>query len=128
LQYAVAADNQPFSRSKTMLVRFLSSETGELLMYADSAGALLRILGKATTARGSFLQSEMQAAALVLRQAVQESEQAGQAPVEDDDENVHFMDKPVVLGQRAWPFIDMLERTGRAGPKANILWEAAGDF
>ena len=117
-----------------MLVRFVSSETGELLMYADSAGKLLKIMGKDTTARGSFLQAEMQPAADELRAAVKRSEEleqaeaAVQAEDEAEQKKVHFMDVPVALRQRAWPFIDMLERTGRSGEKANILWEAAKDF
>lgn len=109
-----------------MLVRFLSSETGELLMYADAAAPLLRILAKETTARGSFVQPEMLAASVTLREAVRRGEQP--APVEVDDENVSFMDKPVAMGQRAWPLIDMLERSSRGGAKANIVWEAAHDF
>ena len=32
------------------------------------------------------------------------------------------------MRQRAWPLIDMLERTAHSGPKANIIWEAAADF
>ncbi len=38
-----------------MLVRFDSSETGEVLMYADVAKVLLQAMGKETTARGAFL-------------------------------------------------------------------------
>lgn len=34
----------------------------------------------------------------------------------------------VAISQRAWPLIDMLERTSKGGPKANIVWEAAADF
>lgn len=108
-----------------MLVRFLSSETGELLMFAEVAAHLLHIMGKETTARGSFVQDEMLAASVLLREAVRRGEQP---VVDDDDESISFMDKPVAMGQRAWPLIDMLERSSRGGPKANIVWEAASDF
>jgi hypothetical protein len=37
-------------------------------------------------------------------------------------------EQPVALGPRAWPLIDMLERTSKAGDKANIVWEASADF
>lgn len=112
-----------------MLVRFLSSETGELLMYDNAAGQLLRILGKETKARGSFMQDEMLAASVTLRDAVKRGEETAPKPeVDEDDETVSFMDKPVAMGQRAWPLIDMLERSSRGGPKANIVWEAARDF
>ncbi|MGE5472192.1 MAG: DUF1840 domain-containing protein [Bacteroidota bacterium] len=108
-----------------MLVRFFSSTTGELLMFADVAKALLQVIGKETTARGAFTPAEMQPAADALRQAVQHA--GPPADVADEDEE-RPVERPVGLGPRAWPFIDMLERTGRAGPKANIIWEAPVDF
>lgn len=110
-----------------MLVRFLSSETGELLMFAEAARPLLQALGKATTARGTFTQAEMAPAAQALREAVKRAE----APPPDDDELDETGKKkpPVVaMSQRAWPLIDMLERSGRGGAKANIVWEASADF
>jgi len=108
-----------------MLVTFISSETSEVLMFAETAKLLLEAIGKETTARGTFTQAEMAGAALALREAVKN---AGSPP--EEDEEVTGKKKEVVVGlsQRAWPLIDMLERTGRAGPKANIIWEAASDF
>lgn len=111
-----------------MLVRFYSSESGELLMFADAAKFLLQAIGKASTARGAFTQAEMAGAAEALRQAVKGAETP---PPDDDDvedEGVRKKEPAVAIGQRAWPLIDMLERTSRGGPKANIVWEAASDF
>lgn len=105
-----------------MLVKFVSSVSGELLMFAEVAGPLLRAIGKETTARGAFTQDEMLAAAVALRQAVER----GAAPANEAD--AEGEEKPVALSSRAWPFIDMLERSSRGGPKANIVWEAAKDF
>ncbi len=110
-----------------MIVRFVSSETAEVLMFAESARQLLLAIGKDTTARGTFTPEEMPRAAQALRDAVQRAA----VPPQDDDEEVLEGKKkePVIsLGQRAWPLIDMLERTGKAGPRANIVWEAATDF
>ena len=109
-----------------MLVRFVSSETGEILMFAEAARMLLQAIGKATTARGTFTQAEMAAAAKALGEAVKQSE----APPADDEVDEHGKKKApvVVLSQRAWPLIDMLERTSRGGSKANIVWEASADF
>ena len=106
-----------------MLVRFLSSETGEILMFAEAARPLLQVIGKETTARGAFTQDEMAAAAQALREAVQRAE----APPQDDefDETGKKKEPVVALGQRAWPLIDMLERSSRGGAKANIVWEAS---
>lgn len=114
-----------------MLVRFVSSETGELLMFAEAARTLLQALGKETTARGTFTQAEMAGAAQALREAVGEAgKRAGAPPPEDDelDETGKKKEPVVAIGQRAWPLIDMLERSARGGPKANIVWEAPAAF
>lgn len=107
-----------------MLVTFTSSETGEILMFAEAARPLLQAMGKATTASGTFTRDEMAAAAERLRQAVKGHETP---PPDREDANGH-REPVVVLGQRAWPLIDMLERTARGDPKANIVWKAAADF
>lgn len=110
-----------------MLIRFYSSETGELLMFADVAKNLLQMIGKETTARGAFAQPEMQAAADALRAAV--AREAAPAVEDDfDEEERPAVERPVGLNSRAWPLIDMLERTGRGGAKANIVWEAPSAF
>lgn len=109
-----------------MLVRFISSETGEILMFAEAARSLLQVLGKETTAKGAFLSDEMMAAAQTLKDAVSRAEAP---PVEDEVDADGRKKEPVVaLGQRAWPLIDMLERTAKGGRKANIVWEAPAAF
>ena len=110
-----------------MLVRFESSVTGELLTFAETAKLLLDILHKESTARGTFTLAEMAPAAQVLREAISHSEGP---PPEEDEEDETGSKKVVAVGlrQRAWPLIDMLERTAKAGAKANIVWEAARDF
>ncbi len=42
-----------------MLVKFVSSETGELMMFAEMASTLLRAVGKETGRRGTFTREEM---------------------------------------------------------------------
>lgn len=110
-----------------MIVRFVSSETAEVLMFAESARLLLQAIGKDTTARGTFTPEEMPGAAQALREAVQ---RAAVPPEDEDEEMLEGRKKEPVIsfGQRAWPLIDMLERTGKAGARANIVWEAATDF
>lgn len=107
-----------------MLVTFTSSETGELLMFAEPARILLRAVGKETLARGSFTRAEMAAAAETLRQAVARAE----TPPAQESEEEGSSEPVVAIGQRAWPFIDMLERTAKGGAEANIVWQAAADF
>lgn len=102
-----------------MLVKFTSSETGEIMMFADIARLLLQTSGKECTARGVFTHEEMLPAAALLHrltQAVQEPEEEGRE------------ERPVPLARRAWPLIDMLERTARGDARANIVWQAAADF
>lgn len=106
-----------------MLVRFVSSETGEILMFSEAAGPLLRAVNKECTARGTFTVAEMMPAALLLREAVARGESAT-----PDDEAEGAVEKPVALRSRAWPLIDMLERTSKGGLKANIVWDASAPF
>ena len=107
-----------------MLVKFVSSETGELMMFAEMASTLLRAVGKETGRRGTFTREEMLPAAKLLREAVARGE-ASTGKVDDDDDG---KESPVALGPRAWPLIDMLERSSKGGAHANIVWEAAADF
>jgi hypothetical protein len=106
-----------------MLVKFVSSESGELLMFSEVAGSLLRAIGKECTARGTFTREQMMPAAQTLREAVARGE--GDLP----DEAVETGgEKPVALRSRAWPLIDMLERSSRGDAQANIIWEASAAF
>ena len=107
-----------------MLVTFTSSETGELMMFAEPARVLLQAVGKETLASGSFTRQEMATAAHTLRQAVERAE----APPSEESDEEGGSEPVVAIGQRAWPFIDMLERTAKGGPDANIVWRAAADF
>lgn len=108
-----------------MLVKFNSSETGELIMFAETARQLFKAIGKEGTARGTFTIEEMLPAAEKLRAAIEQGEAAKAQASEDEEEG---NEQIIALGQRAWPFIEMLERTGRRGGKANIIWEAAQPF
>ncbi|MBS1189912.1 MAG: hypothetical protein H6R10_1704 [Rhodocyclaceae bacterium] len=107
-----------------MLVKFISSETGELMMFAEVAHQLLAAVGKQGTVRGTFTVEEMLPAAKALKAAVER----GEAPPSRDEEEESEKEKPVALGQRAWPFIDMLERTAQGGSRANIIWQATREF
>lgn len=106
-----------------MLVKFVSSETGELMMFAEFARQLLGAAGKETCRRGTFTRDEMLPAAQRLRAAVARGESSDEPLAAEDGE-----EQPVALGPRAWPLIDMLERTARGDAQANIVWEAAADF
>lgn len=111
-----------------MLVEFESTETAEILMFAETARELLQIVGKETTARGVFTQPEMEAAAAALRDAIRCAPPASDDEADEDDPEVKRKPPVVRLSQRAWPLLDMLERTARAGREASIVWTAPADF
>ena len=76
-----------------------------------------------------FTQAEMASAAQTLRDAVKRADAPPPPPDEDERDETGKKKEPVVaMSQRAWPMIDMLERTSKGGPKANIVWEASADF
>ena len=91
------------------------------------AGALTTV-SLQTTARGAFLPAQMLPAAQALRDAVARSEVRQPVEEEEAEEEGKKKEPVVALRQRAWPLIDMLERTAKAGPDANIVWEAAAPF
>ena len=97
-------------------------------MYANVAKVLMQAMGKETTARGAFLPEQMLPAAQALRDAVPRSEAQQPVEAEEAEEEGKKKEPVVALRQRAWPLIDMLERTAKAGPDANIVWEAAAPF
>lgn len=124
-----------------MLVRFVSSETGEIIMFAETARSLLQAIGRSCTAEGSFTRDQMFPAAQALRQAVQDAENSSASEAVEPEatkknepaEVVEAVESTVVqkvgFAQRAWPLIDMLERTAaQGGKKANIIWRASADF
>lgn len=107
-----------------MLVKFVSSETGEIMMFSDTARILLSAIGKECSARGTFTRAEMLPAATALRQAFEKKESSPP----DEGADASMDDQPVGMDRRAWPLIDMLERTAIGDADANIVWRAAADF
>ena len=55
---------------------------------------------------------------------------AGRPPEpKDAEEEAERAREPVVgLSQRAWPLMDMLERTAMSRGEAHVVWEAAAPF
>lgn len=111
-----------------MLVRFYSSETGAIVMLAETARLLLQAVDKECTARGTFTAEEMAPAAARLHAAAAAKPAAGKPAEDEGDGAEEDKEPPVSLGRRAWPLIDMLERTARQGSKGYVTWEAAADF
>lgn len=114
-----------------MLVKFRSSKAGDLIMYADNARPILKLLGKETLARGVITEEQMADAIAVLDAAIVR-EKAARAAGESADANAQAMAEakgdalPISFLQRVVPFVELLRRTLKE--KGYVTWEAAGDF
>jgi dsDNA-binding SOS-regulon protein len=113
-----------------MLVTFNSSTSGQLLMFAEVAHRLFAILGKAGTARGVFTAEQLPPAIAQLKEAVSEERASGKPDAKAQGKNDDLEDEEknatIGLAQRAYPLIELMERTSK--DEGFILWEAAGDF
>ena len=107
-----------------MLVKFQSSTSGEIMMFAESARTLLRVLNKECTARGVITLEQLPDELALLREAV--SQDRRENPPDFDAPPRSGADLPVGFSQRATPFLEMMERTLRK--KGFLLWEAPSDF
>ena len=106
-----------------MLVKFHSSESGELMMFADTARVLLRLLGKEATARGVITKEELPVAIAQLQAAVaRDKVENPQGPPADPN----GQELPVGFVQRATPFLDLLKRT--QADQGYVLWQAPAPF
>lgn len=109
-----------------MLITFKSHAAQDLIMMNDLAVTLLGIIGKHVGERGVITKEELPRAIHRLEAAVMQAKQSpGQSQLpedqrgksndyDDDDE------EPLHLGQRAYPFLDMLRASQREG--CDVLW------
>ncbi|WP_454719627.1 MULTISPECIES: DUF1840 domain-containing protein [Cupriavidus] len=104
-----------------MLITFKSHAAQDLIMMKDLAITLLGIIGKHLGERGVITAEEMPRAIHKLEAAVADARRAHPAessvspdkPAEDEDEPLH-------LGQRAYPFLDMLRASQREN--TDVMW------
>jgi len=110
-----------------MVVKFTSSTSGQILMMSPVARQLLEVVGKSCTARGVFTAEQLPDAIRRLQRAALDPK-APPAPPPDSgnsggEENEEVQ---VGLGQRAFPLIELFERT--LADEGYVMWEAPGDF
>jgi hypothetical protein len=119
-----------------MVVKFISSAAGELIMMDEAARPLLLAIGKECTAKGVLMKAEIPAALAALEKLLAKSAEdkpgghgkPGEAG-DEGDEGGAKKPVPVSLRQRAWPFMELLRRTAGSKKKdAHILWQAKADF
>ena len=106
-----------------MLVKFHSSESGELMMFADTARVLLRLLGKECTARGVITKEELPDEIARLQAAIARNKAENPKGPKPEPNNGEL---PIGFVQRATPFLELLQRTH--ADNGYILWEAPAAF
>ncbi|MGO4332544.1 DUF1840 domain-containing protein [Cupriavidus sp. 2TAF22] len=104
-----------------MLITFKSHAAQDLIMMRDLAVTLLGIIGKHLGERGVITAEEMPRAIHKLEAAVTDAKRVHPAessvtPGKQDEEE----DEPLHLGQRAYPFLDMLRASQREN--TDVLW------
>ena len=110
-----------------MLVKFTSSTSGQIMMFAPVARQMLEILAKDCNARGVITGEQLPDAIASLRAAIADAHRrpsANSEPDEDTDDAEGA--SRVGLAQRAYPLVELLEWTRKED--GFVLWEAAHDF
>lgn len=109
-----------------MLYTFKSDAAADVLMFGDAAKKLVAILGKdAADPKGIVTVEQLPGAIARLRAAI-EADRAQQTPPSEEQEardreaGQTGMAAAVSLAQRAWPLLDMLEQSQRAG--VPVVW------
>ncbi len=97
----------------TMIYKFKSAATGDVIMLGPHGDQLLRLLGREPALKGIIEPGQMAAAVQALQAAIVNAEAAPAEPDEDRKD-------AVVLRQRLWPMIEMLRRAQRADEP--VVW------
>jgi hypothetical protein len=107
-----------------MLYRFQSRETAPVVLLAGSGERILRIIGKSPAPEGIIEVARLREAIDALEAAVrlEAAEAEDAAPPREDAEDGFETEAPVTLRQRAWPLIDMMQRSHAAG--CDVVWSA----
>ena len=111
-----------------MLYEFKCRATGPVLMTQPVAERLLAIIGKEAGPKGILLPAAMPAAIAALEAAIaaerarpaQPPDASGAADDRDADDDEAARQAAVTLGQRAWPFVEMLKAAHAADRE--ITW------
>ncbi len=121
----------PVPDSKTVIYKFKSKATGDLIMLAAHGDQALRLMGREPAGQGIIEVAAMPAALAALQAAIaaQESAQKSapqkpQAPAaarhETEADDSGQAGAAVALRQRLWPLIDTLRRAHEAG--VPLVW------
>lgn len=103
-----------------MLITFKSHAAQDLIMMKDLAITLLGIIGKHLGERGVITSEELPHAIRKLEAAVSDAKKTHPANSAVSDHDDEHEEEPLHLGQRAYPFLDMLRVSEKEG--ADVLW------
>lgn len=104
------------------IVAFRSQAAGEIFMFRETAEKIFKVIGKPLGLRGVLTVEEMPAAIKALKQEIEREKELlkGLRQKEDKDfregkdldkEKQSPFEQPVYFGQRAYPFIELVERS-----------------
>lgn len=107
------------------LVVFRSRAAGEIFMFAETARRLFEIIGRQESPRGVITADQVPEALRKLVAAVEEEKAQLKAASEDAELREKQGDgtvqpRPITLGQRAFPLIEMLREAQKK--KVDVTW------
>ena len=102
---------------RTVLIKFYS-KVGGFTMFGDIAIRLIEMMGHTGTVPGAIRAEDLPAARERLESAVAA---CGSAPADSETEEDRQGRPPVTLRQRAFPLIDLLQRS--ADEDCDLLWD-----
>jgi rubrerythrin len=107
------------------LVVFRSKAAGEIFMFAETARRIFEILGRQEAQRGVITAEQVPDALRKLVDAVEEEKAQLKAAREEADladkqGDVGAQQRPITLGQRAFPLIEMLRAAEKK--KVDVTW------
>ncbi len=114
-----------------MLVAFRSRAAAEVVMFAEHALMIMRVVGRpygnSLPERGVFTREQMPQAIAAIEDAMaldRKRHGDGQpAGFDDEDSAGHPITEPVTFRQRAWPLLAMLKASHEGDTE--VTWEPA---
>jgi hypothetical protein len=107
------------------LVVFRSKAAGEIFMFAETARRIFEIMGRTDAPRGVITAEQVPEALQKLVAAVEEEKAqlkaAGEeAELQDKQGDGTVQQRPITLGQRAFPLVEMLREAQKK--KVDVTW------
>jgi hypothetical protein len=102
-----------------MIVRF-DAKVGSFIMMEDIAVPLLQMMGHSGTVPSAILAGEIPQALAQLKAALAKVPPPPPEPEPARDDEERRVEPAVSLRQRAYPLVDLLERSARKG--CDVMW------